>query len=151
MDKLFTRLIPVFFVVAFIGSISQEASAEAQIDPWGFPSIDAMAVDFSFTNPDKASTETQADPWGTPTKEAMETDDLSEVTGRDNLTNVQSIQELEATVSNGSFTADTITTGAITIEQHALDNFEGVGLFNIFTGHNNAVNSAVGISIYLTE
>ncbi|RDE19088.1 hypothetical protein DV711_15980 [Motiliproteus coralliicola] len=77
--------------------------------------------------------------------------ELASLNGRDNLTNVQSIQELDATVSNSSFTAETIMSGAITIEQHALDNFEGVGMFNIFTGNNNAVNSAVGISIYLSE
>ncbi|WP_421868463.1 hypothetical protein [Motiliproteus sp.] len=77
--------------------------------------------------------------------------ELATLNGRDSLTNVQSIQELEATVSNSSFTADTIMSGGITIEQHALDNFEGVGMFNLFTGNNNAVNSAVGISIYLSE
>ena len=81
----------------------------------------------------------------------IETTELATLSGRDNLTNVQSIQELDATVSNSSFTAETIISGAITIEQHALDNFEGVGMFNIFTGNNNAVNSAVGISIYLSE
>ncbi len=151
MDKLFTGLIPIFFAVAFTGSISEKASAEARIDPWGFPSIDAMAVDFTFTIPDKISTETQVDPWETPGKDAMETEDLSALTGRDNLTNVQSIQELEATVSNGTFNANTIITGAITIEQHALNDFEGAGVFTFNTGNNNAFNSAIGISIYLTE
>ncbi len=83
--------------------------------------------------------------------DSIASDDLADLTGRDNLTNVQSIQELDATVSNSSFNADTIMSGAITIEQHALDNFEGVGVFNIFTGNNNAVDAAVGISVYITE
>ena len=83
----------------------------------------------------------------------IETDHMAELSGRNgntNLTNVQSIQELEATISGSSFNADTINTGAITIEQHALDNFDGIGLFNILTGNNNAVDAAVGVSIYLT-
>ena len=95
--------------------------------------------------------ETQIESWEESSLEAMGANELAGLSGRDSLTNVQSIQELDASVSNSSFNANTMTTGAITIEQHALDNFEGVGLFNIFTGHNNAVNSAVGISIYVAE
>lgn len=94
---------------------------------------------------------TPPDAQGFAALDVIEADALASLSGRDNLTNVQSIQELDATVSNSSFNADTINTGAITIEQHALDHFEGVGMFNIFTGNNNAVDSAVGISVYLTE
>ena len=93
----------------------------------------------------------EVQPEGFAALDAIERDDLAGLSGRDNLTNVQSIQELDATVSNSSFNADTIMSGAITIEQHALDHFEGVGMFNIFTGNNNAVDSAVGISVYITE
>lgn len=84
----------------------------------------------------------------------IETDRLAEYSGRNantNLTNVQSIQDLEASVSNSSFNVDTMTTGAITIEQHALENFSGIGLFNILTGNNNAVDAAVGVSIYIIQ
>lgn len=121
MDKLL--IIFSFLMVLVISiSVSQKASADAPIEPLGFAALDIL-----------------------------ETQDLADLSGRDNLTNVQSIQELDATVSNSTFNVDTILTGAITIEQHALDNFDGVGMFNIFTGNNNAVNSAVGISIYLNE
>ena len=121
MDSL--RLFFSFLMVLIISiSLSHKASADTQIEPSGFAALDVL-----------------------------ETQDLAELSGRDNLTNVQSIQELDATVSNSTFTVGTMVTGAITIEQHALDHFAGVGLFNIFTGNNNAVNSAVGISIYVTE
>lgn len=113
-----------------------------------------FALAFSSLITVSVTADTQGDSWESSSPEAMGTDELAGLSGRDsltNLTNVQSIQELEASVSNSSFTADTMTTGGITIEQHALDNFEGVGLFNILTGHNNAVNSAVGISVYVAE
>mgnify|MGYP003659164991 CR=1 FL=1 len=99
----------------------------------------------------KANSETLFEPLGFAALDVLETQDLADLSGRDNLTNVQSIQELDASVSNSTFTVGTMLTGAITIEQHALDHFAGVGLFNVFTGNNNAVNSAVGISIYLAE
>lgn len=121
MQKL--RIIFSFLMVLIISiSLNQKANADTPIEPLGFAALDVL-----------------------------ETQDLAGLSGRDNLTNVQSIQELDATVSNSTFTVGTLLTGAITIEQHALDHFDGVGLFNIFTGNNNAVNSAVGISIYLTE
>lgn len=122
MDKLITRLASVFLVLAVSSLITGSVMAETQIESWESSPLEAMGAD-----------------------------ELAGLSGRDSLTNVQSIQELDASVSNSSFNANTMTTGAITIEQHALDNFEGIGLFNIFTGHNNAVNSAVGISIYVTE
>jgi hypothetical protein len=122
MDKLITRLVSVSFVLTFSSLITEPVAADTQIDSWESSSLETMGGE-----------------------------ELAGLRGRDSLTNVQSIQELDASVSNSSFNANTMTTGAITIEQHALDNFEGVGLFNIFTGHNNAVNSAVGISIYVAE
>ena len=85
--------------------------------------------------------------------ELMASEDMDALRGRngDVLTNVQSIQDLDATVTGGTFSADTMTTGTITIEQHALEGFSGVGIFNIFTGHNNAVDAAVGISVFIAE
>jgi len=78
--------------------------------------------------------------------------ELDELRGREgfkDLVNVQSTQNLEAAVSDSSFTAGTIATGGITVEAGALDNFSGVGLFNMVTGNGNAVNSGVSISIYM--
>ncbi len=94
-----------------------------------------------------------ADEAGFGALELMASDDMDALRGRngDVLTNVQSIQDLDATVTGGTFSANTMTTGAITIEQHALEGFSGVGIFNIFTGHNNAVGAAVGISVFLSE
>ncbi len=122
MIRQFLLFVPILLVLAFSVAIAKGVQADTQVENDGFTSLDVI-----------------------------EREDLANLSGRDNLTNVQSIQELNATVSDSSFNADTIMTGAITIEQHALDNFEGVGMFNIFTGNNNAVDSAVGISIYINE
>jgi hypothetical protein len=84
----------------------------------------------------------------------INSEELDSFRGRDShsvITTVQSDQHLEATISNSTFSADIMNTGAITIGEHALDSFEGIGVFNIFTGHNNAVDAAVGVSIFVTE
>ncbi|GHC28964.1 hypothetical protein [Aidingimonas halophila] len=86
--------------------------------------------------------------------ERLEGAELDSLRGREgfaDITNVQSIQNLDASVSHSSFHADTIRSGAITIEAQALENFGGIGLFNLVTGNNNAVNSGVGVSIYMAE
>lgn len=83
--------------------------------------------------------------------EMLELDDLAQLHGREggfNLVNVQSIQHLDAVVTGASFTAGNIVSGNVVIENRALDNFSGIGLFNINTGHSNAVNTGVNISIY---
>lgn len=82
----------------------------------------------------------------------VEGHELEALRGREgfkDLVNVQSTQNLEAAVSDASFTAGTIATGGITVEARAMDNFSGVGLFNMVTGNGNAVNSGVSISIYM--
>lgn len=71
--------------------------------------------------------------------------------GNDNV-NVQSIQEMDASVSNVSFTVGgDIITGDISLDSEAIGNYHGVGIFNLITGNANAVNSAVGISIYIAK
>ncbi|MGC3874414.1 hypothetical protein ACPF7Z_14220 [Halomonas sp. GXIMD04776] len=83
----------------------------------------------------------------------LSADELDQFRGRENidLVNVQSIQDLKTIASGNSVNAGSVFSGPITIESRSLDSFDGVGLFNIMTGHNNAVTSAVGISIYLAE
>ncbi len=77
--------------------------------------------------------------------------ELAEYRGRDGNTNitVQTNQQLDAQVSNSSFQAGQINSGAVTFGEHALDNFSGVGQFTIVTGNNNAVNSALGVTFNL--
>lgn len=62
---------------------------------------------------------------------------------------VQSTQDLDATVTGSSFSAGTINGGSVTFAEHSLDNFSGIGLFNVVTGNNNAVDSAVGVTFNL--
>lgn len=88
---------------------------------------------------------------GFATLETLEDQELAHSYGREggfNLVNVQSIQHLDAAVTGASFTAGTIVSGNVVIENRALDNFSGIGLFNIMTGHSNAVSTGVNISVY---
>lgn len=80
-------------------------------------------------------------------------DELERLRGREgiDLVNVQSIQDITSSVSDSVINAGSVVSGPITIEARALDSFSGVGLFNIMTGNNNAVGTAVGISIYLSK
>ena len=76
---------------------------------------------------------------------------LEQLRGRDDNTKitVQSIQQLDAQVSNSSFQADQINTGAVTFSESALQGFAGVGMFTIVTGNNNAVDAGLGITFNL--
>lgn len=85
---------------------------------------------------------------GLPVSELLELDVLRGQYGDTQIT-VQSNQDLEATITGSTFNVGTINSGAVTINEHALDNFSGVGLFNIVTGNNNAVNAAIGVTINL--
>jgi hypothetical protein len=64
-------------------------------------------------------------------------------------TTVQNIQDQQATVIGGEFNAHTIANGSITFEEHALNNFRGVGLFMNNTGNGNAIDAALGVTFYL--
>ena len=121
MDKLLIFFSLLVLLIISI-SVNQKASADTGVEALSFAALDTL-----------------------------ETQDLAGLSGRDNLTNVQSIQELEATVSNSSFNAETIMSGAITIEHHALDNFKGAGSIVLNSGNNNAINSGIGISVYITQ
>lgn len=59
---------------------------------------------------------------------------------------VETNQQLNASVTGSSFTAGTITGGSVTFAENALENFSGIGLFNVVTGNSNAVNSAIGVT-----
>ncbi|SDI91224.1 hypothetical protein [Billgrantia gudaonensis] len=77
--------------------------------------------------------------------------ELERLRGREgfrDLVSVQSVQNMEAAVSDASFTAGTIVTGGIRVEAGAMERFSGIGQFNMLTGNGNAVNTGVTISIY---
>lgn len=60
-------------------------------------------------------------------------------------TTVQSIQRLEATVTGGDFQADSIKSGNITFTGGQVGGF-GLTVGN--SGHNNAIDAALGISFH---
>lgn len=62
---------------------------------------------------------------------------------------IENSQDLTASVEQVTISADSILTGAIDIGDNAFDNFNGVGVFNLVTGNNNAVNSAVEVTFTL--
>lgn len=62
---------------------------------------------------------------------------------------LSSQQDLQATVNGSLIEAGTMTSGSVTIAERALDNFGGIGLFNIVTGSNNAVDAAIGVNFNL--
>lgn len=115
---------------------------------WALPMLFALEKAVAETGGDSSP---RASPFNA--LEGLGSDELAQLRGRENinLINVQSLQDLKATASGNSVNAGSVISGPITIESHALGSFDGVGLFNIMTGHNNAVTSAVGISIYLAE
>jgi hypothetical protein len=60
-------------------------------------------------------------------------------------------QELTASVVGGAITADNFTTGGVTFGENAFDNFGGVGLVNVVTGNNNAIEAAIGVTFNLLD
>jgi hypothetical protein len=113
---------------------------------WTLP-IGALALMFAPWSMDQAGAEEAAFS-GLAVTEFEELDGLRAQNGDTNIT-VQSNQDLTATVTGSTFNVDTIYGGSVTIGEGALENFSGVGLFNIVTGNNNAVNSAVGVTFNL--
>lgn len=85
------------------------------------------------------------------TLDVIQANDLDTFRGREghSSVSVQNNQDLEASISGSSFSADTITSGSVNIAERALDNFSGIGMFNIVTGNNNAVDAAVGVNFNL--
>ncbi len=100
-----------------------------------------------------AAAETPDHDMGMNALNSMSVDELETLRGREgiNLINVQSLQDLKATASDNAINAGSVVSGPITIESNSLDGFSGVGLFNIMTGNNNAVGTAVGISVYVSQ
>lgn len=66
---------------------------------------------------------------------------------------VQSIQKLNAISVGSDFNVvnGDMMTGNITFEQGALGHYSGTGIFNSVTGNANAINNAIGISVYIAN
>lgn len=85
---------------------------------------------------------------GVMVSQSEELDGLRGQAGNTQIT-VQSNQDLSASVTGSTFNVGALNSGDVSIGEHALDNFSGVGLFNIVTGNNNAVNAGIGITFNL--
>ena len=78
---------------------------------------------------------------------------LSDLRGREGgmSVTVATDQDLNAAVVGGAITADNFTTGGVSFGENAFDNFGGVGLVNVVTGNNNAVEAAIGVTFNLLD
>lgn len=81
----------------------------------------------------------------------LQSDDLLGARGRtgETIITVQSNQDLKANITGSSFEVGTINSGGVSFSEGALENFSGVGLFNVVTGNNNAVNTSIGVTVNL--
>lgn len=71
-----------------------------------------------------------------------ETRGMADVRVVEQTTTVTSTSTVTGNTINGDF-----TTGTITLGGGALDNFNGLALFNINTGNNVAINSAMTVNV----
>lgn len=87
----------------------------------------------------------------------MAVEELDTARGREgvqlDLVNVQSVQDLDAASFGSSFDVSNgdMVSGAITFESGAMGHYSGTGIFNNVTGNANAINNAIGISIYISN
>lgn len=95
-------------------------------------------------------------PLGFSAMESVDHDVLQETRGKDSrithFTNVQSIQEMQASVSDTSFdVGGNIVSGNISFDANALGRYSGTGIFSAITGNGNSVTNAVGITVFVAE
>lgn len=83
----------------------------------------------------------------------VDSQEMGELRGREGGTSitVATDQDLNASVVGGAITADTFATGGVNFGDNAFDNFGGVGLVNVVTGNNNAVEAAIGVTFNLLD
>ncbi|MBB3141750.1 hypothetical protein [Halomonas organivorans] len=91
--------------------------------------------------------------------EAMPTESMEQTRGRDGVNlhlervNVQSVQDMDAITAGSSFQVlnGDMATGNITFERGSMGHYNGTGIFNSVTGNANAINNAIGISVYISN
>ncbi|RTR05652.1 hypothetical protein [Halomonas nitroreducens] len=96
---------------------------------------------------------------GFDTLQRMAPGEMAQARGRDGVNvqldqvNVQSVQDMEAVAAGSSFTVvnGDMMTGPITFEQDSMGHYSGTGIFNNVTGNANAINNAIGISVYVSS
>ncbi|KGE78644.1 hypothetical protein FP66_02635 [Halomonas salina] len=90
--------------------------------------------------------------------QGVSTDVLEQARGRDvnvhlDQVTVQSIQDMDAASFGSSFKVvnGDMVTGNITFEGGSMGHYSGTGIFNSVTGNANAINNAIGISVYVAN
>ncbi|MFY0990093.1 hypothetical protein [Halomonas sp. C05BenzN] len=89
--------------------------------------------------------------------ERLDLQEMEETRGRDgtvmHFNTVKSIQEMQASVTDSSFTITNgnMVTGNINFDSNAMGNYSGTGIFSAVTGNGNSINNAVGISVFISN
>lgn len=82
--------------------------------------------------------------------EVMSLEDLSEMSGGSALENaILTEQTLQALVQGNRVTGYIVGSGDIRLGSNAFSGFEGIGNFVLNTGHNNALQSSMNVSILM--
>lgn len=93
--------------------------------------------------------ERTAQPAG-PSVASLSPEDLATINGRQGAASevtLLSDQDLSATSSGNSITANTVRSGDVSFGAGALSSFSGVGNFVVNTGNNNNLQGAISVSI----
>lgn len=107
----------------------------------------------------QAEEATPSDAGGFGRLESLPVRALDQTRGRDGVNvhleqvQVQSVQEMEAISAGSSFQVinGDMATGNITFESGSMGHYSGTGIFNNVTGNANAINNAIGISVYIAN
>ncbi|MCK2185024.1 hypothetical protein [Halomonas getboli] len=113
---------------------------------------------FALATAQAAEMSTQDDA-GFGARESMSAETLAQTRGRDGVNvhleqvQVQSVQDMKAVSSGSSFQVinGDMATGNITFESGSMGHYSGTGIFNSVTGNANAINNAIGISVYIAN
>jgi hypothetical protein len=101
-----------------------------------------------------AQTAAPSEPAPAPAREVAADAELAAMSGGTNTTTNAAIalteQDLTAVNTGNHITADTVTTGAITLGGAAFSDFNGVGNVIMNTGNNNNIQTSMSVTIVIT-
>jgi hypothetical protein len=79
--------------------------------------------------------------------QAVSSQDLAGMSGGANTAVALTNQSLNAVNSGNTLTADSLTTGDVTLQSNAFSGFNGIGNFVFNTGNNNNVQGTLSVTI----
>lgn len=118
--------------------------------------VSALAIVFGLSAAAYADDVSQETGGGFDMLDSMAVEEMDHARGREgtqvDLVNVQSIQDMDATTVGSKFNVGgDMISGPITYEKGSMGHYSGTGIFNNVTGSANAINNAIGISVYISN